>query len=372
MNKKLILIVDDEPINISVLANLFKPFFIVRACRSGEEALRAININPKPDLVLLDIMMTGIDGYTTLARIRDDPENLNIPVIFVSSLDSCMDEEKGFKLGAVDYITKPFKPAIVMARVNTHLQLKEAQDRLKNQNQWLEEEVIRRMHESQLIQSASLISLTQLIDTRDKTTGNHIKRTCKYIEILARGLQKVTRYENKLNNETILSIVKAAPLHDIGKIGIPDSILQKQGKLSEEEFRIIQTHCQIGGDALRRAINESLYISSRQAGDFKSSSLLFLEEAERIARYHHEKWDGSGYPVGLKGIEIPISARLMAFADVYDALTSKRPYKYAWSIYEASNYMIKQKGLHFDPDIVDVFIAEQNSFENVLQLIFDN
>lgn len=367
---KTILIVDDEPINLSILANLFKTAYTVRACRSGEEALRVLKLQPKPDLILLDIMMPGLDGYATLDSIRKDEATSSIPVIFISALDSDLDEDRGFRLGAVDYITKPFKPAIVSARVNVHLELKQAKDRLENQKQWLESEVSRRLVENQFIQDAALFALTQLAETRDDITGNHIERTNKYVESLARALQKRPEYSSELDEATLNYIVKAAPLHDIGKIGIPDSILKKTGKLNEEEYEIIKSHCQIGASALRSAINRSMGENLQKNG-YKAVSLLFMEQAETIALYHHEKWDGSGYPQGLRETQIPLSARLMALADVFDALTSWRPYKDAWPLMQAVDYIVGQKGIHFDPAVVDAFLEERDTFGRILLSMAD-
>jgi putative two-component system response regulator len=372
MGKQEILVVDDEPINISVLAKLFKPNFSVRACKSGADALRILKADAKPDLILLDIMMPGIDGFETLTKIHENPETVDIPVIFISALDSMIDENRGFALGAVDYITKPFKPAIVMARVNAHLELKHSRDRLKNQNQWLEAEVNRRIKENLLVQDMSLNALIQLAETRDKGTRNHIVRVRKYIEILARQLQKQQKNVDELNDQNLQVILKASPLHDIGKIGIPDAILLKPGRLTEEEFNIIKTHCAIGSDTLRHAIHETLHMNEGSySEDGKSTSMHFFEEAEIIIRYHHEKWDGTGYPQGLKGKDIPLSARLVSLADVFDALTISRVYKRAWSMEEASEYIQNEKGKHFDPDIVDAFLEERNAFEHVLHSLQD-
>jgi len=317
MKKHEISIVDDEPINLMILKKLLSPSFLVRAYKSGEELLRAVNKDLKPDLVLMDIMMPGMDGYETLSELRKDPENLGIPVIYISSLDSLIDEEKGFRLGAVDYITKPFRPGIVLARVNAHLELKQARDRLKNQNKWLEAEVKRRMVENQLIQDTTLNVFAELVETRDNDTANHVMRTQHYVRIIATRLQKNEKFKSCLRDDVIERISKAAPLHDIGKIGIPDAILLKPGKLNFEEFEVMKTHCKIGGNAIRLAINKTLAVNKTEAEQGEITALSFLEEAEKIMNYHHERWDGKGYPEELYGNEIPISARIMALADVF-------------------------------------------------------
>lgn len=372
MEKPVILIVDDEPINLSVLSKTLRPTFEVRACKSGEDALKAIYLEPIPDLVLLDIVMPGMSGYEVLAAIRQDPKLKDMPVICITALDSIIDEEKGFRLGAVDYITKPFRPAIVLERVKVHLELKQARDFLKDQNNWLEAEVTRRFEENQLVQDISMSVISGLTETRDFDTGDHILRTQSYVELLGRRLQKNPKYSGRLSDEYLACIVKASPLHDVGKIGIPDRILLKPGILNEEEFEIMKTHCEIGGNAIRSAINRVILANAGRNVDSKPMSLVILEEAELIAVYHHEKWNGGGYPYGLEGLDIPLSARLMALADVFDALTRMRIYKKPWNVETAVDYILGQRNIHFDPDIVDAFEDESGSFERILLTIDDS
>ena len=372
MNKPEILIVDDEPINLSVLRKCLHPFFQIRACKSGEEALRLVVQEPRPELILLDIMMPGMDGYTVLKELRKNPQSSDIPVICITALDSIHDEEKGFQLGAVDYITKPFRPVIVVARAKAQIELKQARDRLKSQNDWLEAEVGRRVQENELILDTTLSVITQLAETRDADTAHHIMRTRSYIEILARRLQHHPRYAEVLTDGAVANIVKASPLHDIGKIGIPDGILLKPDKLTDEEFAVMKTHSQIGGHVIRNAIKKVVPARTYPASDVKPQSLVFLEQAELIALYHHERWDGGGYPEGLRGTDIPLSARLMALVDVYDALTTPRVYKKPWQIDDAARYIIGQAGLHFDPDVVEAFVAERDAFEKIQQMMADH
>ncbi|MEL7660821.1 HD-GYP domain-containing protein [Acetobacterium wieringae] len=366
MKKDEIAIVDDEPINLMILKKLLSPSFLIRAYKSGAELLDSVKKGIQPDLILMDIIMPGMDGYETLSELRKDPDNQGIPVIYITALDSLIDEEKGFYLGAVDYITKPFRPGIVLARVNAHLELKHARDRLKNQNEWLEAEVKRRMVENQLIQDTTLNVFAELVETRDNDTANHVMRTQNYVRIIAERLQKHKRFENHLNAEVIERIVKAAPLHDIGKIGIPDAILLKPGKLNNEEYEVMKNHCKIGGNAIRLAINKTLSGNQAENKMGEVTALSFLEEAEKIMNYHHERWDGKGYPEELYGDEIPLSARIMALADVFDALTTVRPYKKAWRVDAVVDYILEQKGLQFDPDVVEAFEAEVGSFIQVM------
>ena len=369
--KKTILIVDDEPANLSVLSQLLDHHFRVCACTSGEQALKAVLKEPRPDLVLLDVMMPEMDGYTVLEKLKNDPETMDIPVIFVTSLDDELDEQQGLRLGAVDYITKPIKPAVMLARVNAHLELKEGRDRLKNQNVWLEAEVARRTEENTFIQDVSLRVMAGLAETRDSDTGDHIARTQAYVETLARELQSHPDLAAELDEISLARIVKAAPLHDIGKIGIPDEILLKPGELSAEEWDIMKSHPCIGGDAISRAIERALAAGDGDESDPKPESLEFLEIARIIAKHHHERWDGTGYPDGLSAKEIPLPARLMALADAYDALTMDRVYRTSMKPDEAARTILEEKGKHFDPDIVDAFQRARGSFEKIRQTLAD-
>ncbi len=371
MDKAQILAVDDEPIHLSVLSRLLSPAYTVQVAKSGEEALAALDRGPLPDLVLLDILLPGIDGYETLERLRTDPRRRDVPVIFVTALGSDTDEEKGFRLGAVDYINKPFRPAIVLERVRVHLELKRSRDLLRNQNDWLEAEVARRFEENQLIQDVTLSAITQLAETRDTETANHIVRTANYVEILAKGLRRLPAYADELDAAAVARIVKASPLHDIGKVGIPDSILLKPGKLAPAEFEIMKTHAAIGARAIRIAIDRAMRTHAAGAGAVKPASLRFLEVAETIAQNHHERWDGTGYPAGLAGREIPLPGRLMALADVFDALTTPRVYKAAWTMEAAVDLVRSQRGQQFDPDVADVLLSEQALFEGIMRRMAD-
>jgi putative two-component system response regulator len=252
-----------------------------------------------------------------------------------------------------------------------HLEIKHARDRLKDQNIWLEAEVARRMQENILIQDLSLCALTQLAETRDSDTGNHILRTQSYVEALARNLQSHPLFASELNELNLIRIVKASPLHDIGKVGIPDAILLKPGKLTPEEWEIMQNHTRIGGDAIRNAIEKATVSNKYRDNKTNPESLIFLEVARVIATSHHEKWDGTGYPDHLAGPAIPFPARLMALADVYDALTTPRVYKKAWATKEAVQYIIEQKGKHFDPIVVEAFESMCGTFENIQHTLAD-
>ena len=348
-----ILIVDDVPENLSVLGELLQPTYRVRAANSGARALQIANSPPPPDLILLDVMMPGMDGYQVLRELRDNATTRDIPVIFVTAMDGTDDEEKGLDLGAVDYITNPIRPAIVLARVRAQLELKRARDILSDHNAYLEQEVARRMAENQLIQEVSIHALAHLAETRDPETGNHLRRTQEYVRTLARGLKHHPRFSHYLDERTISQLAQSAPLHDIGKVGIPDHILLKPGKLTPDEWAIMKTHAEIGAEAIAQAIADS------------ARPVEFLQIAQEIARGHHEKWDGSGYPRGLAGDGIPISARLMALADVFDALICARVYKPPMPYEEAYSIIVSGSGTHFDPDVVDAFIREFDTFKRI-------
>ncbi len=271
-------------------------------------------------------------------------------MIFLTARSDPDDERMGLALGAVDYITKPISPPIVLARVKNHLTLKAARDFLRDQNAYLEEEVQRRTREVSVIQDVTIMAMASLAETRDNETGNHIRRTQNYVRALARKLQRHPRFAELLDDATIDLLYKSAPLHDIGKVGIPDRILLKPGKLTPEEFEIMKTHTTLGRDAILHA--ESLI----------GSPNTFLRLAREIAYCHQEKWDGSGYPQGLQGEAIPVSARLMAVADVYDALISRRVYKPPFPHEKAVAIIREGRGQHFDPDMADAFLAMAEDF----------
>ncbi|MDD2669679.1 MULTISPECIES: two-component system response regulator [Zoogloea] len=348
-----ILIVDDVPENLEVLGELLQPLYRVRGAQSGMRALQVACSSPMPDLILLDVMMPGMDGYAVFEALRADPRTRDIPVIFVTALDGVREEEKGLELGAVDYISKPLRPTIVLARVHTQLELKKARDGLRDQNTFLEAEIARRMGENLLIQEVSIRALARLAEIRDPETGNHLRRTQAYMNVLARRLALDPRHAATLTPHTIDLIVKSAPLHDIGKVGIPDYILLKPGKLTPEEWTIMQTHARLGAEAIEHAEEDA------------ERPVPFLAIAKEIARHHHERWDGSGYPDRLAGEAIPIAARLMALADVFDALISRRVYKDPVSLDGAREMICAGRGTHFDPDVVDAFLADLPQFADI-------
>lgn len=353
LDKATVLVIDDSPDSLALLQGLLVDHYHVRLSTSGQRGLE-IALAPKPpDLILLDIMMPVMDGYEVCRQLKTHPQTRHIPVIFLTAKSAEDDEQLGLDLGAADYITKPISPGIVLARLRTQLKLKAAADYLRDQNAFLTHEVDERTREVSAIEDVTVLAMASLAETRDTDTGNHIRRTQHYVKSLARRLSTHPRFAAFLSMKTISLLYKSAPLHDIGKVGIPDRILLKPGKLSPEEFEIMKTHTTLGRDAIAHA------------EQMLGCEVAFLKIAKEIAYSHQEKWDGSGYPQGLKGDQIPISARLMAVADVYDALISRRIYKEPMPHEDAVKIIAQTSGRHFDPDVVAAFLEVQETFNAI-------
>ena len=348
-----ILLVDDNPDNLMVLHGLLKDEYRTSIATNGVDALALCQKETLPQLILLDVMMPGMDGYSVCEQLKASPRTADIPVIFLTARMEKEAEGKGFLVGGVDYVTKPFSPLVLKARVKTHLALKQTSDALREHNALLEERVEQRTRRIWALRDAIIMAMASLAETRDNETGNHIRRTQWYVRLLAEELSRRPQYAAALTPERINLLYKSAPLHDIGKVGVPDRILLKPGKLTEEEFVEMKRHAEYGRDAI---------ITAEQCLDEADT---FLDLAKEIAYGHHEKWNGSGYPQGLSGEDIPLAARLMALADVYDALISKRVYKSAFSHEQARSIIIEGRGTHFDPAIVDAFLAVE---EDVLRI----
>ncbi|HCV02457.1 MULTISPECIES: two-component system response regulator [Pseudoalteromonas] len=310
-----ILVVDDEPANLKVLREVLSKDYRLSFAKSGELALQLVENEP-PKLILLDIMMPDMTGFEVCKVLKANPKTAHIPVIFVTALSHEQDESEGFALGAVDYITKPISPAIVKARVKNHLSLVHAE-------------------QLQLAHIDLIQRLGRAAEYKDTDTGEHISRMSRYSKILALAYGMSEHEAEQLR--------QAAPMHDIGKIGIPDAVLLKPGRLNEQEYEHMKQHALIGAKIL------------------ENSSSPLLQLAHKLALEHHEKWDGTGYPYGLKGEEISIEGRIVTIADVFDALTSKRPYKKAWSVEEAIDLLKDEAGKHFDPQLIDLFIGQIDS-----------
>ncbi|MBV7540316.1 two-component system response regulator [Acidovorax sp. sic0104] len=353
-----VLVVDDTPQNLQLISELLTHRYKVRVAPSGDRALQIAQATP-PDLILLDVVMPQPDGYEVCRRLKADARTRDIPVIFLTSRHDMDNEALGFSLGAVDYIAKPVVPPLLLARVHTHLTLKGASDFLRDKSSYLEEEVERRTQEVRDVRDVTVLALASLAEARDNDTGNHLLRTQRYVRLLATELRRHPVYAPHLDEQTIEWLYKSAPLHDVGKVGISDAILLKPGRLTPEEFEIMKTHTTMGRDAIAMAEHRL------------GKTVPFLRIAKEIAYSHQEKWDGSGYPQGLSGDAIPLSARLMAVADVYDALITRRVYKDAMTHEEAVGIVAAGRGSHFDPALVDAFLAREAEFQAIARAFAD-
>jgi putative two-component system response regulator len=347
-----LLLVDDNTANLQVLREALEGLGgRILVAKSGAAALAIVG-RALPDLILLDVMMPEMDGYEVCRRLKGEEATRHIPVVFLTALSDAADEARGLALGAVDYIAKPIHPDLVRARVRNLLELKRHQNHL-------EALVRQRTRELQLTQAVMIESLGTLAEFRDPETGGHIKRTQNYVKALAVHLRRHPRFCAALDEATIDMLYQSAPLHDIGKVGVRDAVLLKNGKLTEEEWLQMKKHTEFGCEALRLT-------------EEKLGKSTFLRHAREIAHTHQEKWDGSGYPGGLKGDAIPVSGRLMALADVYDALVSKRAYKPPLPHEEAVRIITEGRGSHFDPDVVDAFLQLEPVFRNIALTFADH
>lgn len=347
--QKTIMIIDDEPINLDYFrAVLGKQGYHVLTFPRGELALKSAAKSP-PDLILLDIRLPDIDGFEVCGRLKDDPVLREIPVIFMSALQGTQEKVKAFDVGGADYLTKPFPWQEILARIENHLKLRQQSLDLERQNINLEMRV--QCSDKELLQAqlSTIHALAELVESRDVETRGHIDRTSSYCGALASKMMKLPAYSAVIDKDFVRNIQHASPLHDIGKFGIPDSILLKPGKLDSEEFEIMKTHVLIGERTLAKALKQ-----------YPGNG--FLRMGREIARSHHEKWDGTGYPDGLTKDSIPVSARIMALSDVYDALRSDRPYKSGLSHQKSREIILEGSGSHFDPGVVEAFTAIEDEF----------
>lgn len=347
-----VLIVDDEPFYRDLLEELLSVQYSVSIAENGVEAIEQAKSAEPPMLILLDVVMPQMDGYEVCQRLKSEPTTHDIPIIFLTGKSELEDEMHGLELGAVDYIAKPISPPILLSRVKNHLAL--AQQRVA-----LEGLVAERTKQIEKAKDAVTFSMGALAEARDNETGFHLQRTRLYVKAIAERLSKTAGYSNKLTPKMIDLIMRAAPLHDIGKIGVPDNILLKKDRLTDDEKAVMSKHTLFGKQALEKA-------------EKNIGHTPYLEVAKQIAYCHHEKWDGSGYPEGLVGEDIPLAARIMAIADVYDALISKRHYKDAMNHQEAIDIMDKSRGTHFDPTIFDIFLSAGDEFWRIAEQFKDN
>ncbi|WP_298445154.1 HD domain-containing phosphohydrolase [uncultured Ferrimonas sp.] len=333
-----LLLVDDNATNIDILVGVLRDDYQLKVALNGETALKIVADTP-PDLILLDVMMPGMNGFEVCQRLKSNPLTAAIPIIFVTALGEATDETEGLRLGAADYITKPINAAVVQARVACQL-------KLYNQAQHLESLVQQRTSELQHTRLHVIQCLGRAAEYKDNETGLHVIRMSRYSELLARAAG--------LNQPFCDLLLHAAPMHDIGKIGIPDNILKKNAGLDDAEWLVMRQHPQLGANILGSLDSE------------------LMQMASRIALTHHERWDGSGYPNGIKAEQIPLEGRIVAISDVFDALTSDRPYKSAWSVDETMAQIQAGRGSHFDPNLVDIFLSLQPQLEEIRQCYLDN
>ena len=351
---KQILIVDDMPVNLEFAVGMLKNEFKIAAAKSGMKALAYLE-NNRPDLILLDINMPEMDGFETMEKIKSNPKTASIPVIFLTADRNPKMELQGFKMGAVDFIAKPFEPEIMLSRIKTQIELDDYRSNLENV-------VANKTRVIEKLLDVMSISLAELAESRDVSTGGHLKNSTQYFKILVEKMRTKSKYSAILTDEYVKNLYRAAPLHDVGKIGIDDVVLRKESGLSENEFEHMKKHSLIGAQTFDHIMRE-IADGSVEIGN----EIDFIKIAKEMALYHHEKWCGTGgYPVGISGEAIPLSARILAIADVYDALTSKRAYKEAFSHDDSMKIIREGRGTLFDPDIVDIFIECEEDVKEYL------
>lgn len=333
--KKKILMIDDMRLYLSSVKDVLRDEYEIYQATSAEEAFKILDL-VVPDLILLDIFMPGIDGYDVIKTLKANKRLKQIPVIFLTSDTASESEVKGLDMGAADFITKPFVLGVMKKRIATHIALAEYERSLKDM-------VNEKVKEIERMQDLISVGFAELVESRDGITGGHVKNTSIYFKTFIGALKDVPRYSNEMTEEFVTATVRSAPLHDIGKIAITDEVLRKASKLDSREFEYMKSHAVIGGATFHKIRNEI-------------HDNYFIKTAEEMAMYHHEKWDGTGYPIGLKGEDIPLSARIMSIVDVYDALTSQRPYKEPFSHEKAMTIIAEGKGKLFDPELADEFI----------------
>ena len=338
LRRPTILVADDAPQNIELLSRVLGQDYRIKVATAGDKALKIVYSDEPPDLVLLDIMMPDLSGHEVCRRIKANPDRRRIPIIFVTAMTTIEDEALGLSLGAVDYITKPISPPLVQARVRTHLAL-------YDQSRELERMVAQRTSELVATRQQIIRRLGRAAEFKDNETGNHVVRISHIARLVAQ--------QAGLGPEAVQLLFQVAALHDVGKIGVPDQILLKPGPLTDEERQIMRRHPQIGADIIGKHDNE------------------LLAAARTVALTHHERWDGTGYPQGLQGEQIPLFGRIVALADVFDALMTRRPYKPALSAQQALAVMAEERGRHFDPTLLDCFMAQQFEILRIMSLYAD-
>ena len=348
-----VLVIDDMPASLATISDLLAGNYRRRIATNGQKGLHLAARPPQPDLILLDVLMPGMDGYEVCRRLKDNPDTRGIPVIFLTSLDSHEDEARGFAAGGVDYITKPVSKDVLMARVDAQISLVRSRRLLSQRSTLLEELVEQRSKQLSIMQDVIILAMASLAERRESDTNGHVRRIQLFTRALALSLRNNPRYRAELTEESLELLYKTSPLHDIGKVGVPDAVLFKPGKLSEDEFEAMKRHAMFGAQALQD-------VERRLA-----APEVFVSMARDIAMFHHERWDGTGYPMGLKGEDIPLCARIVALADTYDALTSERIYKPPYPAEDALTIIGREQGRQFDPAVVEAFFLCEGEFRNI-------
>jgi len=349
--RKTIFLVDDNITNLTMGRNVLSGHYNVATVDSGQRMLKMLEKNI-PDMILLDVEMPEMNGYDAIKIIKSKKETQNIPIIFLTAKSDSESELEGLSLGAIDYIIKPFSPPLLLKRIETHLLVESQKEELLNYNKNLQSLVDAKTRTVLELQNAILRAMAELVENRDDITGKHLERTQSYLSLLIKAIANHPLYKDEISGWNIDLVLLSSQLHDVGKIVVKDEILKKPGKLTNEEFSEIKKHAIFGEKIIDKI--------KRNATEHE-----FLEHARIFATTHHEKWDGTGYPRGLKGTNIPLQGRLMAIADVYDALVSDRPYKMAFAHEDAVKIILEEKGTHFDPDLVDIFIGISDKFKEV-------
>lgn len=350
--RKTIFLVDDNPTNLLIGKNALVENYNVFTIPSGEKMFEMLK-KITPDLILLDVSMPGMSGYDAIKSLKADPSYSSIPVIFLTALYDSANELEGLSLGAIDYISKPFSPALLLKRIGLHILVEDQKSELREYNQNLEGMVSEKTREVFELQNAVLKTVAELVECRDDTTGGHIERTKGYLRALIDAMLERGMYSDEIAGWDIDLCLESSQLHDVGKIKIEDSILKKPGKLTTDEFTHMKEHTTYGVEIIETIQN------------MVSEQVQFLQDAKTFASSHHEKWDGSGYPFGLERDGIPLKGRMMAIADVYDALISERPYKKPFSHEKAKEIILEGRGAHFDPELVDLFCEISDKFKEI-------
>ncbi|MDR1960767.1 MAG: response regulator [Gracilibacteraceae bacterium] len=354
MGRQKIILVDDNITNLSIGKNMLKAYYEVYTAPSAEKMFECLE-RFMPELILLDIEMPGMDGYEAIRRLKNTAALADLPVIFLTAKNDEGSELEGLNLGAVDYVSKPFSAPLLHKRIETHLLLAAQKKQLQNHNHRLQATVLEKTKRLVELENAVIGIVAEMVEFKDSVTGGHVLRTQKYLQLLIEKLMEENIYTEEFSGWNLDYLLSSAQLHDVGKIAISDTILNKPGKLNDEEYEKMKTHVLIGVNAIER-IEE------------RTAEHEFLRHAKIIAGTHHEKWDGTGYPWGLRGLRIPLEGRLMAIADVYDALISERPYKKAFSAAEAESIIEDGRNRHFDPVLVDLFHMVSDQFAEIVSL----